>query len=356
MKKIKCVYIDIISSNEHKNYNNGLLRNLPSNISVDICAKKNYISKQVVPYENYISIPDRYIYKYEENRKFTPFYMRWKTSQTYYWINKNLDFGKYDIIIWAYTEIITFWITSKKWKQRVLFMDHLVGKIKDSQICRWFFKHIRKEYEFIAFENYIADFLKNEIKIKNKIYVVRHPLPEMNLEQVKLQKTDQYIFAPALSNDEKFIDFLIENERKIPKEIRIIIRSKKRSCELERLIVYQDRLSQEEYLTGILNCEMILIHYGDNYNFRTSGVLYEAVKCNKPVCMYCSNTLNNYQINYPQIIFPFYNNNEFLNGILGTLKKAKSINSEDFKNILKDYSDEIIKEEILKIMEERSEY
>lgn len=348
----KCLYIDIVSPNEHLNYNKGFLRNIPEEISVDICAKGNYIAKEEVNYNNYFCIPDEFIYTYSEDRVLPQLYMRMKIVKAIKWIKHSINLEQYDIVVWAYIDEIIFSLMCKNKKSRVIFMDHLIGEISNSKIKRFFFKRIRKEFEFIAFEDYIKNFVK-EIDPSRKIWVVRHPLPVIP-EFMKRTSEDvngdtKLIFAPALSNDEKFIDYIIENKDILPKNIKIVIRSTQKEYSSSNVIVYRKRISNEMYYTYMKDSAVVLIHYGEGYNFRTSGVLYEAVRLRKPVVLFCGNTLENYYTSYPNIIYPFYTNDEFLKNIEKWVISAECTKSDCFDKILSDYSDREIRDSLLEV-------
>ena len=262
------------------------------------------------------------------------------------WIKRNIDTKQYDVIIWAYIDEIVFSIMCRNSANRVLFMDHLIGEISNSKVKKIFFQGIKKSYEYIAFEDYIKDFVKG-IDKNRTVWVVKHPLPvipELGEKKNNLDTENKnVIFAPALSNDEEFIDYLIKNAEKIPKKIKIIIRSTEKEYFSSNLEVYKNRISDEKYYTSIRDSVAVLIHYGENYNYRTSGVLYEAVQMRKPVILFCGNTLDNYYKLYPNIIRAFYSNNEFMQSVDRWIKDLETVNCKDFDKILSDYSDNDIR-------------
>lgn len=352
---MKLLYVDIGSFRNHYNYNCGILRNLPANTDVDICAAKNYITKDIVHYTDYFEIPDAYIYILDEQRKFNQIYMRMIFARAYLWIRRNVSFDKYDAVFWGYTECITFYFILNGCKKRFLFADHEICSTQHSRVKKWFFTHINKHYDFIAFEDYIKDYALNQLHIKNRIWVIRHPLPQISTENLDgcvrarmLSETDGrlVLFAPAMSNSIEFIDFLVKYRSKIPRQVKIIIRSIHRTFSSASLQVYAGRLSIEEYVSAMAGCTAVLIHYGDAYNYRTSGVLYEAVRLRKPVYIYCGNTLRYYARKYPGIMFPFYSGREFFAKMDEALQFFERVRPEYFQQILNDYSDAVIQKQL----------
>lgn len=347
----KVIYIDIISPTEHLNYNNGILRNFPKGVMVDICARENYIKKEVVNYHEYFSIPNELLYKYDQNRKMTQVYMRFKMFEAIKWVEKKINFKKYDVVVWAFIDEIIFSLFCRKNNKRTLFMDHLIGNIEENNIKKFFFKRINRSYEFIAFEDYIADYVKG-VDPKRRTWILSHPLPQLEFrENAKKITEEKLIFAPALSNDEQFIDYLIDNETRIPEKVKIIIRSTEKTFKSNKLEVYSKRISDSEYIENIKKSSVILIHYGEHYNYRTSGILYEAVKLRKPIYMYCKNTMNSYREKYPEVIYAFYDNEEFIQNIYEVAQKLELRKNTAFDRILNDYSDEKIRQQLIRIFD-----
>lgn len=351
MKK-KCLYIDIVSPNEHLNYNKGFLRNIPEEINLDICAKGNYIAKEDVNYNNYFCIPDEFIYKYSADRVLPQVYMRVKIAKAIKWVKHNIDLKLYDIVIWAYIDEMVFSLMCRSQKSRVIFMDHLIGEVANSKIKRFFFKMIKNEFEIIVFEDYIKKFVE-ELGSSRKVWVVKHPLPVIPVfpkqKSEEVNSDVKIVFAPALSNDEKFIDFIIENKDNLPKNIKFVIRSTQKEYSSSNVLIYNKRISDEMYYTYMMESSVVLIHYGEYYNFRTSGVLYEAAQLRKPVVLFCGNTLKNYYTTYSEIIYPFYTNDEFIQNIEKWVMCAETIKKENFDKILCDYSDGEIRSSLLEV-------
>lgn len=348
---MRLLYIDVGSYKSHYNYNFGILRNLPETVRLDICAARDYIPKEAVHYFRYYEIPETCIYAFDSHRKYNQIYMRKTFAKAYIWVRRNVPFKKYDAVFWGYTECISFYFIFNRCRQKFLFLDHEIGNTVESHVKKWFFTHINKQYEFIAFEDYIKEYASMELHLKNRISVVRHPLPQIHIKAMPAPEDRFVLFAPALSSSEEFINLLIRFYRKIPKSVKIIIRSKKRTFSSESLEVYSEYISEKTYLSSMAACSAVLIHYGSDYNYRTSGVLYEAVTLRKPVYMYSGNTLDYYAQTYPDIIFPFYTDREFFTLINQAIGFCRNVKKESFDKILGDYSDEMVKKELKEVLE-----
>lgn len=110
------------------------------------------------------------------------------------------------------------------------------------------------------------------------------------------------IFAPGFSNEESFIEYLINNKSLIPEGFKIVLRSRKRNAIFDNLVVYNSRITDKEYYGTMINSSYILLPYEETYNYKTSGVFFESAHFNKPLLLNSNNTLKNYNDTYPGII------------------------------------------------------
>ena len=347
MKRL--LFIEPVSFPTHYNYNVGILRNLPTDLIIDICALDGYISKTLIDYKLYYSIPENLIYRMNPKDTHPQLRLRWSILQVWLWIKKNIELSDYDGILFAYTEAITFRLTMNRLntkRQKVMFIDHEIGSTVNSKIKLWFFTGINKDYTFLAFEDYIKDYLKDVVKLQNPISVVRHPLPKLDkLDEVhtdaieKSDKKNLILYAPANSNNEDFIRFLFEHRDELSSDIRIVIKSKLIAYEDEKLKIFNENISDDEYKRQMRKCDAVLINYGQNYNFRTSGVFFEAVAYRKPIVLCVNNTMRYYSETYPEIVFPFENAEDFMNRQNIIREGIKLVHKSVFDKIIKDYSD-----------------
>ncbi len=345
--KYKILFIDIVSMPEHKVYNKGILRALCRNNIIDVCASDKYIDREEFQYGSYYSIPDKFVFAVNKPKEHIQFEYRKRTYLAYRWIKKNVPLEKYDIIWFSYTEPITFWLAFNRCKIPVIYCDHLISEMITNKVKKWFFRHINPDYRFIYFEEYIGRYLSESIKMRNPMYLVRHPLPVLNVKTISLSNI---IFAPSNSNDEQFVDHLIENEACISENLKIVIRSKTKEYQSEKLAVYNHRLPDEEYYTVMAASRAVLIHYGPDYNYRTSAVWFESLLAGRLCYMYCGNTMREYADKYPDIIRPFYSNHSFFEVISNWESDTGFCTYERFDNALKDYSDQAILKQVEKVI------
>lgn len=345
----KLLFIEPVSFPTHYNYNVGILRNIPINTNIDICAAEGYVSRDVIAYNKYFCIPKKLIYKFDSNDNHPQIRLRMCLFKTFKWIKKNIEFDDYDVILFAYTEAITFRLTMNHIKQKTIFIDHEIGSTISSKIKLLFFKQINHRYVFWAFEDYIKDYLKEIVEIKNSIVVVRHPLPDihnLNTKYICKERKQVVLFAPANSNNESFVKDLYENRDMINDSMQIIIKNKTTDYKDSKTIFFKDRLMDVEYKEKMSSCDAVLINYGSNYNFRTSGVFFEAVKYRKPIIMCTDNSMKYYAKTYKEIVFPFFDINDFIDKQSDICDFVDNVDLLDFNGVISDYSDETIKKEI----------
>lgn len=352
---MKILYVDPISPKGHKNFNYGLLRCLTSinNIDVDVLIRKNYIdfdgkniSVNKVEYINEKHIPEN-VLKNSKNLMEYRVKMRWNQYIFLKGLFHSIKDKDYDLILFTCIDLVSFSIASYHIKQRCVFIDHGISDLPESNFKKFFWKNINSKFEAVLMEEYVEKYVKNIIKAKNKTWLIHHTLPviETNILDNYTNFTDKYIiYAPGESNDEKFIEDLIKISSYIPDTFKIIIKSKKTTFDSDTLFVYNRRLNDIEYFGLMDKSTYVLLPYESNYNYKTSGVFFEAVFFNKPVMLHANNTLVYYKEKFPNIIECFNDLKNMLELLHNTV--IKKVNKEEFVNISYEYSDEKIKEQI----------
>lgn len=354
LNQMKLLFMEPVSFSNHYNYNFGILRNMPEYVRIDICAAKNYIKKGVIRYKNYYEIPDSCIYTYDSHRKFNQLYLRRKILSALLWAKSRIHFEKYDVILFGYTESITFYFVCRHLPGKVLYIDHEIGATVKSKVKRWFIRRVNERYELIVFEEYIKAFLERHAKLTQPVRIVHHPLPQIRQRapvKENMQSRDTLLFGPAYSNDESFAEYIFKNRSRLPKDCRIVLKSRNISYEGRNLKLFTGRITDDEYRSGMEECSAVLLPYGKDYNFRTSGVFYEAVQNKKPVILFADNTMKYYAGKYRNIIYPFYSYPEFMKKLPEICAFADQVTASDFADVLLDYSDEIIRKELKEILE-----
>ncbi|MEK4293551.1 hypothetical protein [Paenibacillus sp. FSL R5-0914] len=358
---MRILFIDLMSPIGHKNYNYGILRALGEFDEVDLLIRENYLDlhDKHLNINDISYIPDKYIpemiiSEYNNLALFKIGY-RIRQFQCLKWIKKNFKLEKYDLIFFSSVDIISFSIATRFLKQRCVFVDHAISDINYSLLKRIAWKNLSKKLELIVLEPYIKEYMINEVGIRNKVWIIPHPLPKIQVKKNfdSLKDESKIIFAPSLSNDENFIRSIINCHEEIPENTKIIFKSKHFEVKLKKIEVYNSRITDEEYFDTMAKSSYILLPYDDKYNFKTSGILFEAAEMNLPILLQTNNTLKYYADSYPDKIVTFNNVKDLLE-ILNRDEENIKFTFVSHEKLLFDYSDKVISENINRIIKNLS--
>lgn len=311
MNEKNFLFIDLLSPIGHKNYDIGVLRCLSKLGSIDVLTRKNFLYEvKGLNINNVDYIPDEYIPELFRRKCTNEFIFKIKIRinqmKLLHIIKRKYKFENYDLIIFSSVEIISFSIMMHKYKGRCIFIDHGIFETTKSNVKKFFWRRINKNLDVIVMEEYIKEYVLNELKIKNNVHVFPHPLPYIDKKELKNISSinNKFIFSPGLETNKAFINEIIEKKQNIPNDFKFIIKGKDNIND-ENLIIYNKRISDEDYYNLIYSSEYILIAYEDDYNYRTSGVLFEALYLGKKILLKNNNTLINYKNKFKNYIFEF---------------------------------------------------
>lgn len=352
---MKVLYVDITSPIGHKNYNYRILSFISKMADVDVAFKKDYLIEFDKESINKIfSIPKEYFPDNLHTSKMGSRLFKIVYRLNYYksmkCIEEIIKKNNYDIVFFSSIEVISFCLSTLNPKTKYVFVDHAITEIEKNKTKRFFWKRINKNIDVIVMENYIKDFLENKIGIRNKVCLLKHPLPD--IEHYKSSKSDEinekFIYAPSGSNDEEFVNYLLKNENLI-KDFKIVIKSKKINYNSPNLYIFNSRISESEYYNLMLNCSFVLLPYDDDYNYRVSGVFYEAIQFDKMVLLNSNNSLEFYAERYPNTVLKYNGYTGFIN----TIKNLKDVevDNEEIEQIKEEYSDKAIKNQLKSIFQ-----
>lgn len=352
---MKILYIDLTSPTGHKNYNLNLINIMVKIATVDVMLPWKYIDfkKEGININKHYVIDEKFIPEKIRKTCNNQLIGRIRTiTQQISLLKKVIKIQhSYDLIFFSSVEIISFSLTSRSFIKPTFFVDHAIYTTEYSKVRRFFWKKINFKVYPIVMECYIKDYIKDNLKIKNKLFLVPHPLPCVS-QDVRLNDSKNsneiIIFGPAISNDDVFLDNLIKKSNFIPNNIKIIVKSKKQNYKNQNLFVYNTHISEEMYTNYLNECDYILIAYPDEYNYRTSGVFFEAVAFQKKVILNLNNTLKDYFLRYSEIIVGFSGYDDFFES-LKDLRKKDTYSNTSFEKIQADYSDETIMEALLDV-------
>ncbi len=346
---MKLLYIDLISPAGHENYDMNMIRLMNKYFDVDVRMRRTMLP--LIPkdfYKTAQSCPDE-IYPETWKGKCSRIRSMWSWRYHQYRYIKNVleqEASHYDRIFFSSIEVYSFMLATRFCQNKnIYFVDHGVYRIKN-KLTNFFYKNVLNScINNIALEEYIQNYLLDR-GVKTNISVIHHPIPAFpTTKWQSLQNKPAYeVFAPSSSNDETFISTLIEKRGKISSNIRMTIRSHHNHCSHNNLIVYNNRISREEYNRRFSEADFILVPYEDTYNYRTSAILFESLGMGKRVLLWGNNTLKNYFDGYPNCVCIFDNIDDLILK-LSSIKELK-FDDEQIRMFMSRYSDDYIQLQI----------
>jgi hypothetical protein len=214
-------------------------------------------------------------------------------------------------------------------KKRKVFL-HMHNNLDRSRISLFFLKLISSNTSFIVYEKYIQSYLK---KYKNLTYVLNHTL-NFEAEDRNLS-FDNYIFISSKIDDLSLIKPLIQFAE--VNNLKILLRSQK---PINNKVIISKPFF-DNYVDLLMNAKYIVIF--SPYNFRVSGVFYEAMLYNKNIISIGSQGvfINTMKKDYPSSFIELEDNN---------IEIDISKKNNDYSIFLNKHKDLIIKDQLLKIM------
>ena len=291
MKKL--LYIDPFCPYGHINFNktyvNALLRY--DKIEVHLALKEGYIHELGLPLELLrLSIPTR-LFVDRKNSAVN----RLSLLLIYWYVRYKLHLRDYDYIFLSGYEEISFFFSG--FKGKIFLVNHNNVANLDNFIKRLFIKNISKKCVQVVF----SDFIRKRyllFGIKN-VLVLSQGLPEpyylsdahsgllLNKNSKLLPKEfNLIIFVPSGSKydsgflktliaDSHFIDFLKTHK------ILLAIKSDLSFPPNANLLIIEEPLETEHYISIFLNCDVVLLIYPESFKFRVSALLLECFSNNK---------------------------------------------------------------------------
>jgi hypothetical protein len=302
---MKILIVDPISYIGHVNYNYGIIRGIAQYADYSILVNhkmedeliKKGISKEL------------FLPSYSNEWDLASLAKKYKSKLVYHLLFRKhfLDVAKsarkiakeYDAVLFTSVDIISFAPVSFLYKGNYNVVDHGIGSVNTSKIYRHAWKLCSHRIKLLVLEKFIKDMIKSFDPRRN-VYVVHHPIPD-KLDITKDASDDQiFIFAPSASNNKKFIEEL--KRINLPTSMRILIKGKE-EYDKGGLKIYNNRITDEEYSSYLSQADYVLLAYEDDYDYRTSAVLFEAARQNIPVIILDNNTLRNYKEVFSDNVF-----------------------------------------------------
>jgi hypothetical protein len=309
---MKILYIDYLSPQGHINFNRIQIKALLElNHNVCCVSKEGYCDLLAIPQAvPCLAIPN-HLYIGDKQRLFR-FLFRIKSIQQLLFIKEHIDFSDYDAVIFAaYDPLSLFFFRIKK--NTYIFNHNNINQYNNI-IKRWFVRHLPSHYIHIVFDNNMQQRLVqyniHNIKIVAHGYNAPFELSNIGLDSLsqidKRINNNEYSIIVSPSSNSLDNNLLIQifkniefNQYLTNNKILFIVKGNPIENEInnENIIFINRRLTDLEYTCLFTKSKIILLLYNENFNYRTSAVLFECFANNKP-CLTSNNAVISSYIKY----------------------------------------------------------
>lgn len=343
---MKILIADPISFVGHLDYNYGLYRILSANNECGVITNestKHLLIDKGVPEEAFVST-------YSDSIMIGNLAKKYRSKLAYHFVYRKemlkvyrmIDSfaGHYDAVILTSVDLYTFSLASRHLSTKYIVMDHAIGDVANNRLYRYAWKLVNKDVKLIVFEDYIKEMV-NTILPGRTVYTVKHPLSiwDFPINKNRSNSEDIEIFCPSSSNNNSFIQTVEDVE--IPDGIHVTIKVNRNPINKKGLTEYNKRVSEQQYVNSLASADYVLLPYNNNYNYRYSGVLLEAIQLNNKVLILNNNTLKKYVGIFPGHIIIIENVEDMLQKVVAN--KDICVQPSD----LSDYEDKEIEKALI---------
>lgn len=183
-----------------------------------------------------------------------------------------------DVFFLSYDTVsIWFSLLFFRFKNVYVFEHNNIDQLKSSIIKRFFYRLLSKKVTSYVFEDYIGAYIKEEYCRNFKVY--QHPLFIVNSESV-FEHRRKYIFLPSSDVSSKSFYLLCEFAKQY--DLDIITKKHPFLSSLNSDFIFQHDYF-ENYDQVFYSSEFVAVV--NDFNYRVSGVFYEAVATSKKIIM-----------------------------------------------------------------------
>lgn len=333
---MKILVIDYLSPSGHVIFDLIHIKSLLDlDYSLDLVGRKDHFSSlSNTPNIKIIDIPECFYKKYP----ISGLTERIQGILCLWWINKQLDFKKYDKVIFLSYDILSLFIFRTELK--VFLINHNNVDQLDNKIKLFLTKHLPKNFSHIVLNEYMRERVKSLMPETETIYIPHgYLIPTSCHCRPSFIKTgEKFLFCPVNRNynativseivcSTEFNKFLVDNG--------IILYIKPQMIgESNRNIRILQYLNDEEYNYMISYAIATLLPYGDSFKYRCSGILFECVARNTPILATDCEAMKIYK---DDINIHYFNNVQTLISSIQTIQSNKNSNYNINKYQPKEY-------------------
>lgn len=254
---------------------------------------------------------------------------------------KIIESGCYDINICLGYETISFAFGRRFIKQIPISIFHHKNIDELTSIYKRILFNIYKNKVFhFVYEQFFGEHLSQDLNVKKqRIFTIPHPV-----KRIDTNKDEKIVFdcvGLCNSNSEIFIKQCLDNEKLFAeKNYTIVLRSKEKAIKVNNISIIKGFMEYEKYCKYLDRAKTVLIPLPDNYIYRLSGSIYDALARKKIVLTNSRFYVEAYGKRYPGLCYYVESIKDLLS-FLDNLNDAK-----DKSNIFEDFINEHSKDKI----------
>lgn len=285
-KHFDYLFVDFMVQDNHKIYCNALINALNHGHSSVVVEKEGYINYKSSEEHRIITI------KTKEVAGNYPFKARYNTLYNFkntLEVIKDYSFGK--IVVLGYDPVMFYFMYKKLLLLGKVYIveHHQLDEVNQSNWKIRMWNSYKNEVNHILLdESIVVPVSENYDISKEKIHVFPWPYISDNYSQ-KRNKDKVKVLGISNSNDVKQLSDLVDYERKTgileQNNIELIIRKMEgiNTTGLKSIIEIEGYLSNDEYNHLYKECDIVLMPFPLNFEFRCSGTLIDALSAGKRV-------------------------------------------------------------------------
>lgn len=245
---------------------------------------------------------------------------------------KYYNFHRKSITIIIGYEIISLSIISFLFPRKSYLIHHMQMDEIKNYLKRIFFLKFKSRFFHVVMTDYIKNYLIDCLNLKDyNVRVIPHPIYKIKKSIEKKLDHPKLFVSLSYSNNETFVNKLIEKEKKYKiferNKCKLIIKSKLYNFTSPGLIVFNKYLSNEEYYELYNKSICVISLFDETFEYRISGTLIDAISAEKQVITLNSLCTKYYQSLFPHVLMVCKNIDEIIDEILNFDLKDKLMSS-----------------------------
>lgn len=314
---MKILFLDFLYPIGHRNQNASLIEILSTFSDVIVVCPKGY-------YDAFINIKDKHNIHYISDPMMDMKIQKTSRSRilrTMLYSAKIKRIKRYEsldcIIIASYDTILfPIWqlLISHNTPEFIIQHNNIDGlKNAIKRICFYTFAH---KQHHLVFEEFIAEYLVNHFRIAaSNITVIPHQMNVFKAHKVNKTTYQYYCVGLSSSNDESFIQKLINMQKKdhiFKKKNSVYLKSSLYEYNDGCLCVHKGYLSNDEYANLLCNSKIVFMPFPSSFRYRASGTLSDGIANGKIVVGTDIPILRYYSKKMPHSCFIIQNTDDFI--------------------------------------------